>query len=396
MSADDLPLQVAWFENQGNKGQPALGDPEDTTWDHFTSIFAWRREGEKDGCNFIPARFKLEPDGRQVRRLKGNLLARTAITLDVETNKATGESPPSLDEAMNRARAHGLGALGYTSHNNGPGNLRYRLVLPLSGEIPHELPAPEVMAEHLGLLGVLDMSKTGAASLFFLPSCPYGTLDLHQTVVITGAPVVAGWMVEQAGALQAVRQQEADHSAATAQTEAAARRAKKLADGFDPDDSLIEKLRTRFDLDEVLRSHGYDKVGENYRHPNSESGSYGADIKVFGGIERVFSHNGTDPLHANNLPGWCDVKAIDAFDATVILDFGCDRTRAMRELAEQFKLTKSAETKAVAAVMFRMIRSYASDEEIQQEAFAEGARQGLSKDEVLRVAAWVTANREAA
>jgi len=57
----------------------------------------------------------------------------------------------------------------------------------------------EVMAEQLGLLGVLDMSKLGAASLFFLPSCPYGALDHHQTVVVPGAPVMAEWMTEHAG-----------------------------------------------------------------------------------------------------------------------------------------------------------------------------------------------------
>ena len=57
MSTDDMPLSVAWFENQGVKGEPALGDPETLTWGHFTSIFEWRREGEKDGPCVIPARF---------------------------------------------------------------------------------------------------------------------------------------------------------------------------------------------------------------------------------------------------------------------------------------------------------------------------------------------------
>jgi hypothetical protein len=48
-AADDVPLGVAWFENQGVKGEPAFGDPETLTWGNFTSILEWRREVEKDG-----------------------------------------------------------------------------------------------------------------------------------------------------------------------------------------------------------------------------------------------------------------------------------------------------------------------------------------------------------
>ena len=103
---DGLLLTVAWFETGMPKG-PALGDPETIAWHEFASIFEWRREGEKDGCCFVPARFKLEADGRQVRRLGVNVLARTAIALDVETNKKTGEVPPALDTAIRRIEALG-------------------------------------------------------------------------------------------------------------------------------------------------------------------------------------------------------------------------------------------------------------------------------------------------
>lgn len=397
MSADNTPLSIAWFETASPDGRPALGDPERTTWGAFASVFEWRREGDKNGPNFVPSRFSLEPDGRHVRRLKANLLARTAIALDIETNKKTGELPPAPDEAIQRARALDLAALLYTSHNHRPGDPRYRMVFPLSAEIAPGLPAPEITAEALGLLGVLDMSKVGAASLFYLPSCPYNALDHHQTVVISGASVDAAWMVERAGALLAARQAEADRIAAEAQAEAAARREAKIAAGFDPDDSLIEKLRSRFDLASILTGHGYDRAGSKYRHPASSSGSFGADIKTLGGIERIFSHNATDPLHANNLPAWCGgVTALDAFDVTVILDFGGDRTRAMRELAERFNLTKTAERKALAGLLFRLIRRYAPQIEIEAAAFAEGERLGLSRAEVCDVATWVASQSTAA
>jgi hypothetical protein len=385
-----LPLTVSWFNTATPDGRPALGDPECTTWGAFTGVFWWRREGEKDGPNFVGARFMLQPDGRRVRRKQKNLLARTLVALDCETNKETCQAPPPVSEVVGRIKSRPWATVVYTSHSHTPEAPRYRIVMPLSDEIATDLPAVEVIAGELELLGVLDRSKAGAWSLFYLPSAPPGQLDLHETVVVEGDPINAPWMRERAGLLLAQRQAEADRIAAEANAAAAARREAKIAAGFDPDDSLIEKLRSRFDLDDILRSHGYDKAGTKYRHPNSSSGSYGADIKVFGGIERVFSHNGTDPLHANNLPDWCDgVTALDAFDVVAILDFGGDRRKALTVLAERFNLTKVAERKAVARLLFRMIRRQAGQVEIEAAAFAEGARLGLSRDEVCRVAIWV-------
>jgi hypothetical protein len=333
----------------------------------------------------------LEPNGRQVRRLKDRLIARTALALDIETNRKTGETPPSPEEAVARVQAHGLACLIYTSHNHHPqSDIRYRMVFPLSAEIAHGLPVLEVVADILGLLGVLDRSKLGAQSLFYLPSSPNGLLDQHQTVVVPGAPIMAAWITEHAGALQAKRQAEAERLADEAHAEAAARRKAKFAAGINPDESLIERLRPSFDLASVLRAHGYDKQGNNYRHPNSGSGSYGANIKTFGGIERVFSHNATDPLHASNLPEWCDgVTAIDVFDVMMILEYGGDRTRALRELAKRFNLTKAAEQKILAKLLFRLIRQQADQEAIEAAAFAEGERLGLSRHEVCGVARWV-------
>ena len=119
-------------------------------------------------------------------------------------------------------------------------------------------------------------------------------MDHHETVVIEGSPIDATWMRECAGALLAERQAEADRIAAEATPSGGTPRSKLVA-GFDPYDLLIEKLRSRFDLGDVLRFHGYDKSGTKYRHPNSSSGSYGPDIKVFGGIERVSLT--TPPIH---------------------------------------------------------------------------------------------------
>jgi hypothetical protein len=397
MNADDIPLTISWFSTATPDGGPALGDPELTTWAQFCGVSWFRREGIKDGPCFATARFTMEPDGRQVRRLKANLVARTAIALDIEANKRTGEIPPDPDEAIRRAEEKGLACLLYTSHSHrAPDTIRYRMVFPLSQEIDPELPAPIVVAEFLGLDGTLDASKIGAQSLFYLPSCPDGMSDAHQEIIVPGAPVDAAWLTAALGA----RQIEADRIAGIAQAEATARREAKIAAGFDAENSLIEKLRSHFDLDTVLTAHGYDRQGAKYRHPNSSSGCFGADIKTFGGIPRIYSHNATDPLHADNLPDWCTVTALDAVDVVTILDFAGDRQRALRELAQRFNLDKAAERRRLSQLIFRLIKRQATQEQIEADATAEGQRLGLSYEEVCGVARWVawqcTQSREAA
>jgi hypothetical protein len=396
MNADTVQLSIAWFPTATPNGL-AIGDQEQTTWGNFCGVFWFRREGPKDGPGFCAARFKFEENGHHVRRLKANLLARTAIALDIEANKKSGKCPPSPDELATRIEAIGWAAALWTSHNHRPpDNIRCRAVLPLSEEINHELPAVEIIADDLGLSSVLDCSKLGASSYFYLPSCPDDAGGLHQEIIIPGIAIDATRLVERARALLDAREAEADRAAAEAHAKAAARRAELLAAGFDPDQSLIERIRPRLgSLDQILRDHSYDGRGygnvAKYRHPNSQSGSFGANVKTFGGIERVYSHNAGDPLHAANLPDWCTVSAIDAFDATAILEFGGDRKRALRELAERFGLSKREENRAMARLIYQLCRAQAPQEVIETRAYAEGQRLGLTRDDVIRVAMWIAA-----
>jgi hypothetical protein len=393
----DLTLVISWFPTAMPTG-PAIGDPERMMWGNFADVFWWRREGGKDGPAFIPARFQLEPDGKHVRRLGANLIARTLVVLDCETNKQTGEVPPSFDAALARVRGTGWATILHTSHSHTASAPRYRIGLQLSEEIDYELPAVEVVASRLGLAGVIDQSKCPPASLFYLPSCKAGELDCHQTVTLDGVAIDAAWLREAAGKLLAERQAEQDRIAAAARAAAEEGRQARIVAGFDPDDSLIEKVRSHLpDLEQILLAHHYDKRRTKFRHPNSTSGAFGADIKTFAGIERTYSHNANDPLHRDNLPAWCGgVTALDAFDATVILDFSGDRKRALRELAERFGLSKPQARKAIAKLIFRLIRQRATQQRIETAALAEGNRLGLSAAEVIEVAQWVASRREAA
>lgn len=115
----------------------------------------------------------------------------------------------------------------------------------------------------------------------------------------------------------------------------------------------------------------------------------------------MFGGGGTDPLHSANLPTWCDgVTAIDVIDVVAILDFGGDRQRALRELAQRLNLDKAAERRRLSQLIFRLIKRQATQEQIEADTTAEGQRLGLSYEEVCGVARWVawqcTQSREAA
>ena len=114
----DLPLVISWFPTAKPEG-PAIGDSECITWRNVAQVLSlWRREGEKDGPGFVPARFKSEPDGKHVRRLGTNLIARTAVAMDCETNKRSGEVPPSPDDATALVLNAGWASVIYTSHRH--------------------------------------------------------------------------------------------------------------------------------------------------------------------------------------------------------------------------------------------------------------------------------------
>lgn len=398
MSAD-LVLPVAWVERGIVKG-PAFGVSEDIRWDDLCAIITEnRRIGDKDGCAIIPTKFQPEPDNpRKIRRLARNALARSAVVLDIEANNKTGEIPPHVTEVIKRIS---YATIVWTTHNHVPDMPRHRILVPLSECVDPDLPVVEVLAGEMGLDGVVDRSKFGPASIFYLPSAAcFDDLDHHEADVVEGPPYDAALMVQRAGALLAERQAELERQTAKAAAEAEKRRQERVAAGADPDASLIEQIRQRLDLRAILEAHGYDKrkgKGDFWRHPNSQSGVHGANIKLLGGIDRFFSFNGGDPLHAINLPPWCTVTAVDAFDAACILDFGSDRQRALRELGIRFGFLRPVERKALARLIFELKKhKHITADLVDTAAHDFGRELGLAANDVVEVLNWARTQKAAA
>jgi hypothetical protein len=337
-----LSMTISRFPTAFPQG-PAMGTTQRVAWDEFAELCCRRRTGGKDGDNFIPATFTPDPDGR-VRRLKANVLSRTAVALDCETNKTTGELPPAFADAVRRVTERGWAGVIYTSHSHQPHAPRYRVVLPLTEEIGPELPAPEVIAEILGLRGVLDESKIGASSLFYLPSADPGAHGHHEAEAIGGEPIDGQWLRREAGSLLTAREAERERQRAEAVEAATRRREERVKQGHDPDASIIEAVRKRLDLAAELIAHGYERKGDGkYLFPKSETGVPGVYLlSGRDGVDRVYSHHAADPLAAGNLPPWCRAKAIDAVDVVAILDFGGDLTATLRTLADRFGINPKA------------------------------------------------------
>ena len=161
---------------------------------------------------------------RVVRRKAVNARTRTAITLDIEESKATGELPPAVGDIVHRLQALALASVAWTTHSHVPARPRYRVLVPLSAEIAPDLPAVEILARKLGVEGVIDRSKRGPASLFYIPSAAcFDDLDHHEAHVVAGDAYDASLMEKEAGALWRSAKPEQDRIAAEAHAAAQVR-----------------------------------------------------------------------------------------------------------------------------------------------------------------------------
>jgi hypothetical protein len=93
----------------------------------------------------------------------------------------------------------------------------------------------------------------------------------------------------------------------------------------------IDAFNAAYTVDEILTQHGYDFDGKhNYRHPNSDSGSFSASVKD----GRVYSQSTNDPLYtADTSKG-----AHDAFSVLCTLAHGGDQNAAIKDAGDNWLL----------------------------------------------------------
>ncbi len=186
---------------------------------------------------------------------RGNagLETRSMIALDIEANPRTGELPVSFDAAVAMLSARRIRGICWTTHSHVVDAPRYRILMPLSAPIAYD---PEIdthltaaCGAQLGMFGVCDPSKFGAASLFYLPrhkeDAPY------QVQEITGSPINTGLLVTMA---TVIAQGVAQDMAAVA--------ARRAANALPPEiTAKIQAYNEAGSITDSLIRYGYTRDG---------------------------------------------------------------------------------------------------------------------------------------
>lgn len=112
------------------------------------------------------------------------------------------------------------------------------------------------------------------------------------------------------------------------QAEKEAREAERAIKQVDVSRSLIHSFNAAYEVEEILVMAGYDQQGDKFRHPNSKSGSFSANVKE----GRVFTFSSADPLYTDR------ECAHDAFSAFTVLYAQGDINQALRIAGDSWLL----------------------------------------------------------
>ena len=187
-------------------------------------------------------------------RAQKNVLSRTCYLLDIETNKATGEVPPDADYVRAEMQKRGWAGVIYSTHSHTQEAPRYRVALPPETAIdinqdPAALAEDGIralgLAAALGLAGVVDGTKLGAESMFYLPT--HAPDAPHFGVAVEGRAITAAELAEALEAGKRLRADEDQYQEA-AQEQRPAR-----------GDSVIAAYNASATVAELLERHGYKR-----------------------------------------------------------------------------------------------------------------------------------------
>jgi hypothetical protein len=218
----------------------------------------------------------------------------------------------------------GCKAIMYTSSSATEKRPKSRLIVPVAERLtfPEWTMAQECLADMMGEAGfTADYAACRSAQLCYLPNrgrhydaylCDGDTLDPMALFAESIAEKVR-CIEEQKSKLEMER------------AEARLRRERFVASGKD---SAVDVFNQHHTVVDVLIEAGYSQMGNKFRHPGSESGSYSASVRD----GRVYSLSHNDPLYTGRGGG-----AHDAFGAFTVLFFGGDASRAARAVYADIK-----------------------------------------------------------
>jgi KaiC/GvpD/RAD55 family RecA-like ATPase len=202
-AADSVTVAFTTFPD---KYTTTEGKQHSKTWPALALLLTDHKVGPKEGECLAAGIFSGPRSGPSIK-------IRSLLMLDIEQRKEiinpktgkqlrpAGPPAPAPAQIVEQLRARGLAGQINTTHSHTEERPRSRVVIPLARPVvftpddpaEHEVQcnvdsrAVLLVARYLGLAAVLDGSKRGAESVFFMPRHPEGAV--HFSATVTGAPL---------------------------------------------------------------------------------------------------------------------------------------------------------------------------------------------------------------
>lgn len=218
-------------------------------------------------------------------------------------------------------------ALAYLSRSATVDLQKSRLIVPLASPLSGAdwVLAQQCLNNAFSRKGVIpDSANTGAAQLCYLPNRG----DHYDWAICDGPLCDALEDFKSDIVLLRAKQTLQAHEQAKAKEERQAKRARRKEElALGAPISTIEWFNLTHTVDDILLAAGYDHDGgDNYRHPDSESGSFSARVWRNEDKDTVFTLSNRDPLYKQEGEHGA---AHDAFGAYTTLMFAGDRQAAL-------------------------------------------------------------------
>jgi hypothetical protein len=296
-----------------------------TTPDSLAKRLSTYSVGDKDGAYFIRC---------TGRKRTNSDTADNAVLLILDGDKRidcdTGEvidgapDPALVHEAL---KANGINHILFSSYSNGKDGAdfhKYRVVIPVKysrEKLPILLDSMHELLHDAGVMLFNVPENRSWAQAWYFPRCPEDRLHLFKSFHYwSGNALDAGQLCDDYLTRHPALAEPIAAKPAPARLQSAQNR-------IDPIRLFNDYWKSPINY---LLSQGYKPKGNRLLHPLSQSKVAGVQIckNCNDGVERVFSHGGSDPLN--------DSYAHDAFDCFVILEHGGDFTAALLEIARSW------------------------------------------------------------
>ena len=293
-----------------------------TTTDSLAKRLSTCTVGGKDGAYFIrcTGRKRSNSDTADTAPI---LIMDGDSHIDCDTGEVVDGAPaPALvHEAL---KANGINHILFTSYSNGKHGAdfhKYRVVIPVKygrEQLPTLLDhVHELLNDAEVMLFNVPENRSWAQAWYF-PRCPEDRKHLFKSFNYWGGKALdAGQLCDDYLARHPAPAEPTAAKSAPARLQSAQNRLDPIRLFNDYWKSPVNYLLTQ----------GYKPKGNRLLHPLSQSGVAGIQLckNCHDGVERVFSHGGSDPLS--------DSYAHDAFDCFVILEHGGAQLDAVLEIA---------------------------------------------------------------